>query len=103
MKKIFVLDTNVLIQSPDALDCFEDNRLVLPLAVLEELDKLKKAEGEKGAHAREAIRRLENLRLQGNLLEGVALKSGGTLRVEANCVHVELPESLPDDKWITGY
>ena len=47
MKKIFVLDTNVLIQSPDALDCFEDNRLVLPLAVLEELDKLKKAEGEK--------------------------------------------------------
>ncbi len=98
MKKIFVLDTNVLIQSPDALDCFEDNRLVLPLAVLEELDKLKKAEGEKGAHAREAIRRLENLRLQGNLLEGVPLKSGGTLRVEANCVHVELPESLPDDK-----
>ena len=47
MKKIFVLDTNVLIQSPDALDCFEDNQLVLPLAVLEELDGLKKADGEK--------------------------------------------------------
>lgn len=98
MKKIFVLDTNVLIQSPDALDCFEDNQLVLPLAVLEELDGLKKADGEKGAHAREAIRRLENLRLQGNLLEGSPLKNGGTVRVEANCVHVELPESLPDDK-----
>ena len=68
MKKIFVLDTNVLIQSPDALDCFEDNQLVLPLAVLEELDGLKKADGEKGAHAREAIRRLENLRLQGSQL-----------------------------------
>ena len=38
MKKTYVLDTNVLIQAPYALKCFEDNRIVLPLAVLEELD-----------------------------------------------------------------
>ena len=40
MIKTYVLDTNVLIQAPDALRCFEDNQVVLPLAVLEELDNL---------------------------------------------------------------
>ena len=48
MIKTYVIDTNVLIQAPYALECFEDNNLVLPLVVLEELDGLKKAEGEKG-------------------------------------------------------
>lgn len=48
MIKTYVIDTNVLIQAPYALECFEDNHLVLPLVVLEELDGLKKAEGEKG-------------------------------------------------------
>ena len=38
------------------------------------------------------------LRVSGNLLEGAALPGGGTLRVEANCVGVELPDGLPDSK-----
>ena len=76
MKKTYVLDTNVLIQAPYALECFEDNRIVLPLAVLEELDSLKSAEGEAGRNARQTIRYLESLRLQGNLLEGVTLQTG---------------------------
>ena len=96
MRKTYVLDTNVLIQAPYALDCFEDNDLVLPLAVLEELDGLKKAEGERGANARAAIRALEWHRCRGDLLEGVPLESGGTLRVESNCVDVRLPDSLSD-------
>ena len=62
MQKTYVLDTNVLIQAPHALRCFEDNRVVLPLAVLEELDGLKNSEGERGANARQAIRFLETLR-----------------------------------------
>ena len=45
MTKTYVIDTNVLIQAPYALECFEDNNLVLPLVVLEELDGLKKADG----------------------------------------------------------
>ena len=98
MAKTYVIDTNVLIQAPYALQCFEENRLVLPLVVLEELDGLKKADGERGANARRAIRFLEKLRLQGDLLGGVALPTGGTLRVEANCSDVELPAALPDDK-----
>jgi PhoH-like ATPase len=98
MKKTYIIDTNVLIQAPYALECFEDNNLVLPLVVLEELDGLKKADGEKGANARESIRILENYRVKGNLLEGVKLSGGGSLRIEKNCVDVKLPVDLPDDK-----
>ena len=98
MIKSYVIDTNILIQAPYACQCFEENRVILPLVVLEELDGLKKAEGEKGANARRVIRFLEKLRMKGDLLKGVALENGGFLRVEANCVGVELPESLPEDK-----
>ena len=49
MVKVYVLDTNVLVQAPYACECFEENRVVLPLVILEELDNLKKAEGEKAA------------------------------------------------------
>lgn len=98
MQKTYILDTNVLIQAPYALQSFEDNHLVLPLAVLEELDGLKNVEGERGANARQAIRYLESLRTAGNLLEGVSLPGGGTLRLEVNCVDVKLPEGFPDHK-----
>ena len=98
MIKTYVVDTNVLIQAPYALSCFEDNQVVLPVVVLEELDNLKKAEGEKGANARKTIRVLEQLRVNGNLLEGVELDGGGLLRVEKNFVDVALPPDLPDDK-----
>src|SRR5699024_998457 len=73
-------------------------RIVLPLAVLEELDSLKSTEGEAGRNARQAIRYLESLRLRGNLLEGVALSNGGSLRLEVNCVEVQLPKGFPDHK-----
>lgn len=98
MIKTYVIDTNVLIQAPYALECFEDNNLVLPLVVLEELDGLKKAEGEKGINARAAVRKLEWYRQKGDLLQGVALSGGGILCIEKNFVHVELPPDLPDDK-----
>lgn len=98
MIKTYVLDTNVLIQTPDAIYRFKENDLVIPLMVLEELDGLKKAEGEKGVNARASIRELERLRQTGDLLAGVQLKDGGRLRIESNCVNVELPEELPDSK-----
>ncbi|RKD33842.1 PhoH family protein [Lacrimispora algidixylanolytica] len=98
MIKTYVVDTNVLIQAPDALYCFDDNQVVIPVVVLEELDNLKKAEGEKGANARAAIRILEQLRQKGDLLTGVKLEHGGTLRIEKNFVDVKLPPDLPEDK-----
>lgn len=98
MKKIYVVDTNILIHAPEAILNFEDNEVVLPIAVLEELDGLKNAELEKGRNAREAIRCLEKLREQGNLLEGVSTEKGGTIRVEKNYVDVELPQDMPEGK-----
>ena len=98
MVKIYVIDTNILIQNPQALLSFEDNQVILPVVVLEELDNLKKADGEKGRNARTAIRILEELRQKGDLLEGIELASGGILRVEKNFVNVTLPEDLPEEK-----
>lgn len=98
MKKIYVLDTNVLIQAPDAIENFEENDVVIPLVVVEELDGLKKSEGEKGANARAAVRLLEKYRNEGDLFLGVELVNGGRIRVEKNCVNVDLPEDLPEDK-----
>lgn len=97
MVKTYVLDTNVLIQSPLALLSFEENKVVLPIAVLEELDRLKKEEGERGANARQTIRYLEQLRQAGNLFEGVPLDTGGIIKIEANFVQIELPYGFGPD------
>ena len=97
MQKTYVLDTNILIQAPYALESFEDNHIVLPLVVLESLDALKQADGEQGGNARQVIRFLERLRLQGSLVEGVALPAGGTLRLEVNHVDVALPHGMDPD------
>jgi len=96
MQKNYVLDTNVLIQAPYALESFEDNHIVLPVTVLEELDSLKTQDGECGANARQVIRYLEKLRLTGNLMEGVQLETGGMLRLEINHVDISLPEGFSD-------
>lgn len=96
MAKTYVLDTNVLIQAPYALQSFEDNHVVLPVAVLEELDRFKNEDGERGASARQVIRFLEQLRQQGSLTEGIALEGGGTLRLEINHRNVPLPPGFEE-------
>ena len=88
----------MLIQAPYAVECFEENTVVLPMTVLEELDNMKKEEGEKGANVRKVIRILDAHREKGNLLEGVRMEWGGTLRVEKNYRNVELPPDLPEHK-----
>ena len=98
MLKTYVLDTNVLIQSPTALESFEENHVVIPIVVIEELDSLKNAEGEKGANARSAIRLLERLRQQGDLLTGIKMNNGGNIRVEINYRDISLPKDLPESK-----
>ena len=94
MQKTYVLDANVLLQAPYALESFEDNHIVLPLAVLEELDDRKGADGEAGNNARHVLRFLERLRLQGDLVKGVTLPSGGTVRLEVNHVDAALPQGI---------
>ena len=97
MQKTYVLDANVLLQAPYALESFEDNHIVLPLAVLEELDALKGADGEAGNNARQALRFLEDLRLRGDLVKSVTLPSGGTVRLEVNHVDAALPQGIEPD------
>ena len=92
MKKTFVIDTNVLLQSPYAIYHFEDNDVVIPAVVLEELDKFKKEPSELGANARETSRILDEMRAIGDISKGVELESGGILRIELNCENVKLPE-----------
>jgi PhoH-like ATPase len=80
-KKTFVLDTNVLLHSALSLEVFADNHVVLPMAVLEELDTFKTQSTELGRNARQVIRRIDKLRSGGSLARGVPVAEGGTLRV----------------------
>ncbi len=84
MKKIYVLDTNVLLQDPNALFAFEDNEVVIPAVVLEEIDSKKRNADELGRNARHVSRLLDGLRTKGTLSEGIALEGGGRVKVELN-------------------
>jgi PhoH-like ATPase len=94
MKKVFVLDTNVLLHDPRAISAFEDNDVVIPIVVIEELDKFKKGIDEMGRNARQVSRILDAYRQKGNLSKGVKLDCGGDLRVELN--H-QSPQHLPSE------
>ncbi|GAB4158374.1 MAG: PhoH family protein [Planctomycetota bacterium] len=77
----YVIDTNVILHTADALDSFPDGELVITLDVLEELDSFKKFSDEKGRIARQVNRFLDSLRQGSSLSDGVVLPSGGRLRV----------------------
>jgi PhoH-like ATPase len=83
MRKTFVLDTNVLLHDPAALTRFQDNHVVVPIEVVEEIDRFKRDPSEKGRNARQISRLLDDLRGKGNLAEGVTIddSTGGTLKV----------------------
>src|SRR5579863_435653 len=80
-KKIFVLDTNVLIHDPKSLFSFVGAQVGIPAVVLEELDQFKSEGTERGRNTRETIRQLDHLREKGSLKDGVPLDNGGTLKV----------------------
>lgn len=81
MKKTYVLDTNVLLSDPNSIFSFEDNDLIIPMAVLEELDHHKSRLDEVGRNARQTSKTLDELRLKGSLVDGVLLQNGATLRI----------------------
>ncbi|RMH41351.1 MAG: PhoH family protein [Deltaproteobacteria bacterium] len=90
--KNYVLDTNVLLHDPAAMYRFEDNHVIIPIYVLEEIDNFKKDQSELGRNAREVARQLDAHRANGGLSHPVALPNGGTIRVAFR--HGELPEPL---------
>jgi PhoH-like ATPase len=97
--KHYVIDTNVLLHSPNALFAFSEHAVVIPEVVIEELDRFKKEGTERGANSRHISRIIDNLRIKGNLLEGVPLnESGGIIRLESNHMNTEMPPHWDRDK-----
>lgn len=84
MKKIFVLDTNVLLHDPHAIFAFDEHEVVIPAVVLEEIDTKKRNADELGRNARGVSRLLDGLRETGRLHDGVPLEGGGRIKVELN-------------------
>jgi PhoH-like ATPase len=84
LKKIYVLDTNVLLQDPQAIFSFQDNEVVIPAVVLEEVDSKKRYMDEIGRNARHVSKLIDNLRQEGKLHEKIPLYTGGSLRIELN-------------------
>jgi len=109
--KHFVLDTNVLLHNPDAVFVFKEHHVVIPFAVIEELDKMKRKDDDLGRNARACIRHLDRLRMVGHLNEGVdwgllgpmantAFSTGpggttGTVKIEVN--EFERPPSISEE------
>lgn len=80
--KHFVLDTNVLLHNPNALFLFKQNEVIIPFDVIEELDKFKTGTDDLGRNARTVIRHLDQLRVKGNLRDGVTVEqTSGRVRV----------------------
>ena len=80
--KNFILDTNVLLHDPQSLFRFQDNNIIIPITVIEEVDRFKKDMNETGRNARQISRILDTMREKGSLSSGVTLPGQGTLRVE---------------------
>jgi PhoH-like ATPase len=80
-KRIYLLDTNVLIHDPDAIFSFKGANVGVPIMVLEELDTFKAERTDRGHAARQTIRHLDALRKTGSLRDGVSLEGGGSLTV----------------------
>lgn len=88
--KQYVLDTNILIESPDAIFGFDDNLVCITMKTLEELDGLKKAPGDTGFNARKAIRNINSLKdCNGNYEAGLEMENGGTFRIIKKPVNID--------------
>ena len=96
-KKVVVLDTNVLLHDPDAPSNFGSDRIVLPIQVVEEIDRFKRDPSEKGRNSRRVARLLDGLRQRGNLADGVPLIPGGQGTLEVAFCRAETLAQLPPE------
>ena len=100
MKKVFVIDTNILLSDPGCIFRFDDNDVVIPISVIEEIDNFKKDQSEIGRNARQVSRSLDRLRARGSLSSGIRLftdrEDSGELFVYLGHNMDILPELLAD-------
>ncbi len=79
--KNYIIDTNVLLHDPNSLLSFADNHVLIPIEVIEEIDRFKRESSELGQNARSVSRMLDGFRGEGSLSEGVKLPNGGKLQI----------------------
>jgi PhoH-like ATPase len=79
--KNYILDTNVLLHDPNSLLSFVDNHVLIPIEVIEEIDRFKRESTDLGQNARSVSRMLDGFRGTGSLSEGVDLPNGGKLKI----------------------
>jgi len=97
-RKIYVLDTNVLIHDPNALSRFDEHDVVLPVVVLEEMDKVKRGVDELARNVREVSRYLDEISDVDDMTKGCPLPGGGRLFFQmSHNVSDILPESFSRD------
>ena len=104
MKKVYVLDTSVCLTDADCITSFENNDIVVPLKVLEEIDHNKKRQDGAGINARKTIRMLDSYREKGSLHKGVRIAKGkGIIQVkgyDADVLPKEYDANTPDNQII---
>src|SRR5271157_1592916 len=79
--KNYILDTNVLLHDPNSILAFKGNNVLIPIEVIEEIDRFKRESSELGQNARTVSRMLDGFRGEGSLSEGVKLPNGGKLKI----------------------
>jgi len=97
MTRTYVLDTNVLLHDPGSLHRFQEHTVVIPIWVIEEVDRFKREVTDLGRNARQVSRELDALRRQGPLSQGVTLENGGTVRVVLDRDDSVLPPTIRSD------
>ncbi len=97
-RKLFIIDTSVLIYHEDSIHAFPGQDLVIPIEVLEEIDKLKTRQDKAGNAARYVNRFLDELRCRGSLSDGVVLDNGQSIRISLESSDKLIPEGFEDSR-----
>ena len=103
-RKIFIVDTSVLLYDRNSIHSFPENDVLIPLVVLDELDRFKDKKGLVGENARYVNRYLDELRKEGSLHQGIEIENGQTIQVALtgfNQVPIGLDPEYADNKMIS--
>lgn len=90
MRKIYILDTSVLVYDPRAFTSFVGNDVIIPINVLDELDKLKTFPNEAGKNARAVIRALDALCTKGEIHKGIQIENDILLRIDTSYQNTDM-------------
>lgn len=103
-RKIFIIDTSVLLYDKNSIHSFPENDVLIPLVVLDELDRFKDKKGLVGENARYINRYLDDLRKEGSLHRGIEIENGQTIKVALSGfkkVPIGLDPDYADNKMIS--